>query len=306
MTEIITTPRLRQSEEIIRAANDRFGQHFSEWALTIGTELRAAQEELAEHKAGFEKWCKERFDWGNSRVHQLMDAADTIRLTSTIVEVAPTNEAQCRELAKLPKEHVAEVWRQVVMVAEKTEKPITAARIKKHIEQQAEEAEAAEGGGGGGGGDEEKPKKPAKTDKPAESVSLDEIENRGTVTTVAYDEPDDVETSDLPAFTASIVLDVLEQPVPPEYRNAHQLSIILMSVGRDLDKYRKQAKELKEQPGGEWLNLQQIDEHVRALKGYFQDARYYTLCHRCDGKGGEECKTCHGRGFLPDYKKNQI
>ena len=259
MTEIITTPRLRQSEEIIRAANDRFGQHFSEWALTIGTELRAAQEELAEHKAGFDKWCKENFDWSKQRVHQLMDAADTVRLTSTAVDLAPTNEAQCRELAKVPKEQVAEVWRQIVMVSEKTETPITAPRIKQHIEQQAEETKAA--------GDEEKPKKPAKTDKPAESVSLDEIENRGTVTTVTDDEPDDVETSDLPAFTASIVLDVLEQPVPPEYRNAHQLSIILMSVGRDLDKYRKQAKELKEQPGGEWLDLQQIDEHVRLLKG---------------------------------------
>jgi hypothetical protein len=288
---VLATPRLRQSEETIRAANDQFGQHFSEWALTIGSELRAAQEELAAHKAGFEKWCKERFDWGNSRVHQLMDAADTIRLTSTAVEVAPTNEAQCRELAKVPKEQVAEVWRQIVMVSEKTEKPITAPRIKKHIEKQAEEAEAAE--------DEEKPKKPAKTvkpDKPADDVA-DEPDT---------DETDETETSDLPAFTASMVLDALEQPVPPEYRNAHQLSITLMSVGRELDKYRKQAKELQAQPGGEWLNLQQIDEHVRALKGYFQDARYYTLCHRCDGKGGEECKTCHGIGFLPDYKKNQI
>ena len=289
MSGIITTPRLRQSEEIIRAANDRFGQHFSEWALTIGTELRAAQEELAEHKAGFEKWCKERFDWGNSRVHQLMDAADTIRLTSTIVEVAPTNEAQCRELAKLPKEHVAEVWRQVVMVAEKTEKPITAARIKKHIEQQAEEAEAA--------GDEETPKKPAKTvkpDKPADDEDADE------------DDEEDEEDDDLPAFTASIVMDVLERPVPPEYLDAHQLSITLMSVGRELDKFRKQAKELKEQPGGEWLDLNDMDNHIRLLKAHFQKARYYTLCHQCDGKGGDECKTCYGRGFLPEFKKDQI
>ena len=293
---------LKKSEAIIRAATNKLDKQFGECTIAVGGELRVAQAKLATRKAGFYVWCKERFDWSKSQVHRMMDAAEVMRITSPIGEVAPANEGQCRELAKLPKEHVAEVWRQVVMVAEKTEKPITAARIKKHIEQQAEEAEAAEGGGG----DEEKPKKPAKTDKPAESVSLDEIENRGTVTTVTDDEPDDVETSDLPAFTASIVLDALEQPIPPEYRNAHQLSITLMSVGRELDKYRKQAKELKEQPGGEWLNLQQIDEHVRALKGYFQDARYYTLCHRCDGKGGEECKTCNGIGFLPDYKKNQI
>ncbi len=292
MTEIITTPRLRQSEEIIRAANDQFGQHFSEWALTIGTELRAAQEELAEHKAGFEKWCKERFEWSTPRVYQILNAAQTVLLTSTIVEVAPSNEAQCRELAKVPEEHVAEVWRQVVMASEKTEKPITAARIKKHIEKQTEETKAAE--------DEEKPETPAKTvkpDKPADDELADEDPEKP---------PGCSESSAGFESTASIVMDALEQPVPPEYRNAHQLSITLMSVGRELDKYRKQAKELKEQPGGEWLNLQQIDEHVRALKGYFQDARYYTLCHRCDGKGGEECKTCHGRGFLPDYKKNQI
>jgi hypothetical protein len=304
LSDIITTPRLRQSEETIRAANDQFGQHFSEWALTIGTELRAAQEELAEHKAGFDKWCKDKFDWSRPRVYQILNAAQTVLLTSTIVDIAPSNEAQCRELAKLPKEHVAEVWRQVVMVAEKTEKPITAARIKKHIEQQAEEAEAAEGGGGGG--DEEKPKKPAKTDKPDESVSLDEIENRGTVTTVADDEPDDVETSDLPASTASIVLDDRKRPVPPEYRDAHQLGITLMTVGRNLDAFRKQAKELKETPGGEWLQIQLIDEGVRMLKAYFQGARYHALCPSCDGKGGEECKKCHGSGFLPEYLKETI
>ncbi|MCP4783373.1 MAG: hypothetical protein GY903_01195 [Fuerstiella sp.] len=296
MSDIITTARVAKSEETIRAANDQFGQHFSEWALVVGSELQAAQEELAEHKAGFGKWCKDKFGWSTSRTHEILNAAETIRLTSAIAEVAPTNEAQCRELAKVPEEHVAEVWRQVVMASEKTEKPITASRIKKHIEKQAKEAGPAEGGGG----DEEKPKKPAKTvkpDKPADDEIADEPDT---------DDTDETETSDLPAFTASIVLDALAQPIPPEYRNAHQLSITLMSVGRELDKYRKQAKELKEQPGGEWLQIQLIDEGVRMLKAYFQGARYHALCPSCDGKGGEECKKCHGSGFLPEYLKETI
>jgi hypothetical protein len=139
MAEIITTPLLAKSEEIIRHANDQFGQQFASWVTVVGSELRAAQKELSAHKSGFETWCKKNFDWSKPRVYQILNASETVRLTSTMVDVvSPANERQCRELSAVPKEHVAEVWKQVVRSAEETETPITADRIKKHIEQQTE------------------------------------------------------------------------------------------------------------------------------------------------------------------------
>jgi len=105
--------------------------------------------------------------------------------------------------------------------------------------------------------------------------------------------------------TASIVLDALDRPIPPSYREHNQLGITLLKLGRDVDKFRQEARRLSEVPGGEWLRLGLIDEAVRSLKGYFQDSRYHTLCHRCDGKVSD-CKTCHGAGFLPDWLKGTI
>lgn len=108
-----------------------------------------------------------------------------------------------------------------------------------------------------------------------------------------------------PEPTASIVLDALQKPVPTNFRESHALGITLMSIGRELDKFRQRAKELSEKPGGEWLRLQNIDEYVRSLKAQFQDAAYHTVCPRCNGKG-KDCKKCDGIGWVPDYLKGTI
>jgi len=105
--------------------------------------------------------------------------------------------------------------------------------------------------------------------------------------------------------TASVVLDAIEKPVPASLRPSNEMGITLMSIGRDLDKYRQKAKELSEKPGGEWLRLQNIDDYVRSLKNQFQDARYHTVCPRCNGKG-KDCKKCNGIGWIPDYLKGTI
>lgn len=105
--------------------------------------------------------------------------------------------------------------------------------------------------------------------------------------------------------TASVVLDAIDKPVPASLRPSNEMGITLMSIGRDLDKYRQKAKELSEKPGGEWLRLQNIDDYVRSLKNQFQDARYHTVCPRCNGKG-KDCKKCNGIGWIPDYLKGTI
>ena len=106
--------------------------------------------------------------------------------------------------------------------------------------------------------------------------------------------------------SASIVLDALDLPVPAALREHHQLSITLAKLGREVDKYRKAAKELAEKPGGEWLRLQDIDAAVRALKGHIQDAAYHTACPSCDGAKRKNCQKCKGNGYLPGYMKQMV
>lgn len=106
--------------------------------------------------------------------------------------------------------------------------------------------------------------------------------------------------------SASIVQDALGKNVPDHFKEANQLGIRLLSIGRELDKYRQIAKELAVTPGGEFLRLQNIDEYVRNLKAQFQDARYYTLCPRCHGETGLQCNKCTGHGWLPEYLKGTI
>ena len=103
--------------------------------------------------------------------------------------------------------------------------------------------------------------------------------------------------------TASIVLDSLDREVPKHLRPANELGITLMTVGRELDKYRAKAKELSEMPGGQWIKLQAADDNIRALKAVFQLCRYHTHCPSCGGSG---CKGCRDTGFIPQYLEGTV
>lgn len=117
------------------------------------------------------------------------------------------------------------------------------------------------------------------------------------------DDPD-FDVPDPPAPPeASVMLDSLGKPIPKHLRPASELAILLQSTGREVDKFRKTAKELAEQPGGEWLNLQTIDDEVRSLKNSFQGAQYHTVCPRCNSKG---CQRCNQFGYLPEHRKNSL
>lgn len=129
-------------------------------------------------------------------------------------------------------------------------------------------------------------------------------ESESTTASDSGRQSDTTETQQYSA-TASLVLDSLGAEIPPEFREANEVGIRLLTIGRDVDKFRKLAKEIHEKPGGEWMNMQNIDEFVRSLKNAFQDARLYAICKRCKGKG-RDCKTCNGRGWLPDYLKGTI
>lgn len=80
----------------------------------------------------FEAYCQEVWGFSRPRAYQLIEAAQVV---STVVDKAPelpapTNEAQARELARVPEEQRAEVWQRVVTKADG--KP-TAAAIREVV-----------------------------------------------------------------------------------------------------------------------------------------------------------------------------
>lgn len=102
---------------------------------------------------------------------------------------------------------------------------------------------------------------------------------------------------------ASIMLDSLGKQIPKNLRSASELAIQLQATGRELDKYRQAAKDFAEQPGGEWLRVQDISAGIKTLKDHFQQAAYHTVCPTCSGKG---CKTCELAGWIPAYLKGTL
>lgn len=75
----------------------------------------------------FEDYCRERWGFSDSRARQLISAAETVTTVTVHGLPAPTNEAQARELSRVPDEQRAEVWQRVV---EETEGKPTAAAVR--------------------------------------------------------------------------------------------------------------------------------------------------------------------------------
>lgn len=89
--------------------------------MQTATDLMAIRDEksyrLKGHKT-FEQYCRTRWGFSDSRARQLIGAAETVTTVTDLGLPAPTNEAQARELAKVPAEQRAEVWAKVVDVTD--------------------------------------------------------------------------------------------------------------------------------------------------------------------------------------------
>lgn len=119
----------------INAANTKAREGFVEWITIVGSELKAAQEEMAGEHSGFLKWASEQFGWSKSRVYQLIAAFDVVQRLSTTVDdrtFLPSNEAQCRALASLPLKKQRRTWERAVEEASASGKEPSAAMIRKH------------------------------------------------------------------------------------------------------------------------------------------------------------------------------
>lgn len=108
-------------EETIRAGLSTFAE--------VGQALAQVRDArlYRDRYSSFEDYCVGEWQLSRSRGYQMIEAAETV---STIVDSglpAPANEAQARELARVPEEQRAEVWEKTL--AETDGKP-TAAAVK--------------------------------------------------------------------------------------------------------------------------------------------------------------------------------
>lgn len=99
MSTVVLSPRLAELEATIRQGLESF--------LTVGealTEIRDTQIYRQTH-ISFRAYCSETFGLSFSRVYQLLNAAETVKKVSTVVETLPDGltEGAVRETDRLPK-----------------------------------------------------------------------------------------------------------------------------------------------------------------------------------------------------------
>jgi len=148
-----------------------------------------------------------------------------------------------------------------------------------------------------------KPEPAAQTGESLEFTDDLDVDGDPVCLTPVEDEDDTPELVTPEKPEASIMLDRLGRQIPKNLRSASELAILLVATGRELDKFRKAAKDFAEQPGGDWLRVQDISDGIKVLKDHFQQAAYHTACVKCGGKG---CKVCEMTGWIPDYLKGTL
>lgn len=117
--------KLAKHLKIIREGKQTF--------IAVGNSLMAIRDErlYRESHKTFEAFCDDVLELSSRRVNQLIGASEVVAEMGTIVP-KPKNEAQARELAKLPKEDRAEAMADAKQAA--GDKPVTAKHVKAAVE----------------------------------------------------------------------------------------------------------------------------------------------------------------------------
>jgi DNA-binding CsgD family transcriptional regulator len=117
--------------------------HFFEVGRAL-TEIRTAKLYVASGYSTFEAYCKTRWSFTRQRAYQLMEAAavtDNVKIFSQDVPV-PTNDAQARELARLPADEQGAAWGEAVASA--PDGKMSAALVRTVVNRRLRETEPAE------------------------------------------------------------------------------------------------------------------------------------------------------------------
>ena len=87
-----------------------------------------------------------------------------------------------------------------------------------------------------------------------------------------------------------------------EDEHPKQMAGPLMAHVKTLVQMLNNLKKLKDQRGGEWIDVQAIGVQISALKYSIKSSIYYADCPACSGKG---CEKCRKTGFLPELKSDR-
>jgi len=118
---------------------------------------------------------------------------------------------------------------------------------------------------------------------------------------------DDPATEPQPAApTGSIVLDGVGRPVPASNRNQHAAAAAIQAEARKLDAILRQLKELAAEPGGEFLELADLEIRLKEIKGIIFGCCYWSECPRCEGMVGKPCQACEWHGWWPASKRGHL
>jgi hypothetical protein len=108
--------------------------------LEVGSALAVIRDSklYRETHETFEAYAKERWNLSRTRSYELMAAADVVSAIADTGQVPPENEAQARQLSRLPEADRADVWAETV---ERTNGKPTAAAVREVSEEQRKRAE---------------------------------------------------------------------------------------------------------------------------------------------------------------------
>lgn len=268
-------------EYFVKSGKALYRKHQIQFIADMGKLLSEARDLLANNKSGtFIKWATSEFDIEKATVYRWVNAWDRIlshgetiylHWSPTALYLASAEDFPKPVMKKLEKIPATELVR-----TSDVKRLIAAAKPKPEPVEERD---------------------PDPEDLIADSDYADDSEDFEEIAQAF--ESDDAPEPELPQ--ASIMLDSLGNQIPANLRTASELAIQLQSTGREVDKYRQAAKTFSEQPGGEWIVIQDIDAAVRTLKGHFQSAQFHCVCPKCSGKG---CKRCDNTGWLPEHRKN--
>lgn len=88
-----------------------------------------------------------------------------------------------------------------------------------------------------------------------------------------------------------------------DYPDPRQMAAPLMAHVKTLTQMLNSLKKLREEHGGQWIDVQSIGTQITELKHNIKSSIYYADCPSCNGKG---CDRCRQSGFLPELKKDSV
>ena len=110
--------------------------------IEVGSALKQIRDDklYRESWTTFEGYCEDRFEFGRSYAHRLIEASETVEKVKMLPignKIEIKTETQARELAKVPEENWQEVIDEVAEIQAETGKPSTAKTFKAAAEKVA-------------------------------------------------------------------------------------------------------------------------------------------------------------------------